>query len=219
MALYIVATPIGNPQDISLQALEILKRVEIVIGEEPKACKRLLSSLQLGRKELYFINEHSKAEDTAELIELIKKQDVALISDCGTPGFCDPGHLVIKAAREKNLKINVAPGASSLMYLLSLSSQRIDEFYFLGFPPAKTEMREKKWRELAGFKFPICFLETPYRLEKTLNDLKKHFSKRKILIGLNLSQEGEKVFEGLAKNIPKDFFGKKAEPIILIYEK
>ncbi|MEC9283391.1 MAG: SAM-dependent methyltransferase [Bdellovibrionota bacterium] len=217
MALYIVATPIGNPQDISLQALEVLKKVEVVIGEEPKACKRILSNLKLGRKELYFINEHSDKGDSEELLDLIRTQDVALISDCGTPGFCDPGHLLVKAARDKNLKIKVAPGASSLMYLLSLSSQRIDEFYFLGFPPAKSELRAKKWQELANFKVPVFFLETPYRLEKTLNELKKYFPKRKVLIGLNLSQENEQVYEGSPLKIPNDFFGKKAEPIVLIY--
>lgn len=217
MALYLIATPIGNPEDISLRALNTLKKVELVIGEELKITKRLLADHQCGRKELYQLNEHTKDADLAELVDLCRDNEVALVSDCGTPGFCDPGSRLVKALREKNIAIHSAPGASSLMYLLSLSSQRIDQFYFRGFLPAKQEDRNREIKKLVNNKEACFFLETPYRLKKTLEELKAKLGKRRVLIGVNLSAPDEIIWEGSANNIPIKNFPEKAEPMFLIY--
>ena len=142
---------------------------------------------------------------------------MALISDAGTPGFCDPGAQLVAALRAQKEPIYVAPGASSLMYLLSLSSQRLDDFYFLGFPPAKKAEREKKWQQLKDFPSPIVVMETPYRLPLLLAELRQYFPRRKILLGTQLSQETEFIWEGWAKDLPEpEDFG-KAEPVVLLY--
>lgn len=217
MALFLIATPIGNPGDISLRSLETLKSVDTVIGEELKVTRRFLADHQVGRKELYQLNEHSTETEVNELAELCIEKDVALVSDCGTPGFCDPGSKLVRALRKQGEKIHSLPGASSLMYLLSLSSQRIDSFYFKGFLPAKTEDRKKSINQLAKLNEACFLLETPYRFQKLLEEFKQKLPNKKILIGVNLSTNEEIIWEGLAKDTPLKNFPKKAEPMVLIY--
>jgi 16S rRNA (cytidine1402-2'-O)-methyltransferase len=217
MALYLIATPIGNPGDISLRALDTLKKVNIVIGEELKVTRRFLADNQTGRKDLYKLNEHSTDEEVEYLCKLCEKNDVALISDCGTPGFCDPGSRLVRALRKKQVPIHSLPGASSLMYLLSLSSQRIDSFYFAGFLPAKSEERAKAWKKINNFDDPIFLLETPYRFGKLIAELKQKLTNRRVLIGANLSSAEEILWEGKCSSLSEKNFPKKAEPVILIY--
>lgn len=217
MALFLIATPIGNPGDISLRALETLKKVDIVIGEELKVTRRFLADNQTGKKDLYKLNEHTSDEEIEYLCKLCEKNDVALISDCGTPGFCDPGSRLVKALRRKNTRIHSLPGASSLMYLLSLSSERIDSFYFAGFLPAKKEQRSKAWKKIASFEDPIFLLETPYRFGKLISEIKQNLKNRRVLIGANLSSEDEILWEGKTDSIPLQSFPQKAEPVILVY--
>lgn len=218
MALHLIATPIGNPNDISLRALEILKKVDYVIGEELKITKQILSQYKTGQKELYRLNEHSKADDIQDLVALCKDKEVALVTDCGTPGFCDPGSKLVKELRKNNIPIHSVPGASSLMYLLSLSSERIDSFYFAGFLPAKKELRGKAWKYIKSIPSPSFLLETPYRFQKLLEEMKSQIPQRKILIGINLSSENELLWEGKVQTLQLKDFPDKAEPMILIYQ-
>ncbi|MCB0351594.1 MAG: methyltransferase, partial [Bdellovibrionales bacterium] len=139
--LFIVATPIGNYSDITLRALELLKTCDILIGEEHRVASTMLKKLGLEQREIYLLNEHSNKKDIDELVKLCAEKNVALISDCGTPGFSDPGAELIERCRKNNIQVSSAPGASSLMTLLSLSSQRINQFVFVGFLPANNEAR------------------------------------------------------------------------------
>lgn len=215
--LYLVATPIGDTTEISVRALDILRRCEIIICESTKEASKLLRSHGITGKKYEILDEHSTLEDKKALVPLCQNQDIALVTDCGTPGFCDPGADLVRLCREKNIPVKSVLGPSALMGLLSLSGQRLDEFVFRGFVPAENEARAKALRDLTKEKRAIILMDTPYRLKKTLQDMKDHFSDRKFLLVLNLSQEDEKTFEGKIDQIIKDQPFDKAEFMLLIY--
>ncbi|WP_374074980.1 SAM-dependent methyltransferase [Bdellovibrio bacteriovorus] len=215
--LYLVATPIGDTTEITLRALEILKSCDVVICESTKEASKLLRSHGITGKTYEVLDEHSTPADKAALVPLCAEKNVALVTDCGTPGFCDPGADLVRLCRQKNVPVKSALGASALMGLLSLSGQRLDEFVFRGFLPAETDARGKALKELTKEKRAIIVMDTPYRLKKTLNDMKEHFSQRKFLLTLNLSQEDESVLEGPIDKIISGLRFEKAEFMLLIY--
>ncbi|QLY26126.1 SAM-dependent methyltransferase [Bdellovibrio sp. KM01] len=215
--LYLVATPIGDTSEISLRALQILKDCEVVICESTKEASKLLRVHGISGKSYEILDEHSTAEDKAALVPLCEKKMVALVTDCGTPGFCDPGADLVRLCRQKNIQVKSVLGASALMGLLSLSGQRIDEFLFRGFVPAETEARAKALRDLTKEKRAIILMDTPYRLKKMLGDMKDHFPNRRMLLSLNLSQEDELNLEGTIDQIAKKVPFEKAEFMLLLY--
>ncbi|MFS4458203.1 16S rRNA (cytidine(1402)-2'-O)-methyltransferase [Bdellovibrio sp. HCB2-146] len=217
--LYLVATPIGETSEISLRALEVLKEAEIIICESTKEASKLLRAHGISGKKYEVLDEHSTPDDKAALVPLCADHKVALVTDCGTPGFCDPGADLVRLCRQKNVPVKSVLGASALMGLLSLSGQRLDEFVFRGFLPAETESRGKALKELTKEHRAIIVMDTPYRLKKTLNDMKEHFSNRKFLLTLNLSQEDETVLEGAIDKIISGLKFEKAEFMLLIYPK
>lgn len=217
--LYLVATPIGETTEISLRALEVLKEADIIICESTKEASKLLRAHGISGKKYEVLDEHSTPDDKAALVPLCADNKVALVTDCGTPGFCDPGADLVRLCRQKNVAVKSVLGASALMGLLSLSGQRLDEFVFRGFLPAETESRNKALKELTKEQRAIIIMDTPYRLKKTLNDMKEHFSARKFLLTLNLSQEDETVLEGNIDKIISGLKFDKAEFMLLIYPK
>ena len=146
MGLILIPTPIGNAQDLSFRAKEILQASPVIIVEEFKESSVWLRAHGITGKQLERLNEHSTAEDVTELSRYCLEQNVVLVSDCGTPSFCDPGFQLVQACRKENIKIQSSLGASSLMGLISLSSERIHQFYFRGFIPAENIAREKEWQ-------------------------------------------------------------------------
>ena len=215
--LHLVATPIGDTTEITLRALEILKSCDVIICESTKEASKLLRAHGITGKTYEVLDEHSTPEDKAALIPLCANKNVALVSDCGTPGFCDPGADIVSLCRQKNIPVKSALGASALMGLLSLSGQRLDEFVFRGFLPAETESRGKALKELTKEKRAIILMDTPYRLKKTLMDMKEHFSNRRFLLTLNLSQEEETVLEGHIEYLLSNLRVDKAEFMLLVY--
>lgn len=215
--LYLVATPIGDTAEISLRALEVLKSCDLVICESTKEASKLLRAHGITGKSYETLDEHSTPEDKAALVPLCAEKNVALVTDCGTPGFCDPGADLVRLCRQKNIQVKSVLGASALMGLLSLSGQRLDEFLFRGFLPAETEARAKALKDLSKEKRAIIIMDTPYRLKKTLNDMKEYFSKRKFLLTLNLSQEDECTLDGSIDKLITQLPYEKAEFMLLIY--
>lgn len=218
--LFIVATPIGNPHDITLRALEILQKADCIIGEERRVASTLLKRLELSHKPLLLLNEHSTAEEVLELSQLCLESSVALISDCGTPSFYDPGYQLVKLCRDKKIEVKAIPGASSLMTLLSLVSQKVTQFYFAGFLPADTQDRTLCLQKLQIHREAIVLMDTPYRLVKLLNELAQYFPHRLLLLGLNLTQENECSWEGTALELIAALNKaslEKAEFILMIY--
>jgi len=215
--LYLVATPIGNPKDITLRALEYLREVDVIIGEERKVTSKFLKSIELTGKSFQLLNEHSTPDEVKELVDVCKNQNVALITDCGTPGFCDPGADLVKQCRRANIPMTALPGASSLMTLVSLSGISLKQFFFRGFLPGNKELRQQEWKKLKSTKVPIIIMDTPYRLEKTMAEVNQYLPKSQCLLGISLTQKEEGIYQGTAQEITKQLNVKKAEFILLIY--
>ncbi|MBI5809334.1 MAG: 16S rRNA (cytidine(1402)-2'-O)-methyltransferase [Ignavibacteriales bacterium] len=202
--LYIVSTPIGNYDDITLRAINILQEVDFIICEEYKEAKRLLHHLKI-EKELHSLNEHNEKEFSFDLLKLIhEKKSAALISDCGTPLFSDPGITLVNLCIESGIEIIPIPGASSLMAALVGSGFNINKFYFAGWLSPKSDLRKKELLRLKGIKELIIIMETPYRLKSILNDITKVFSeKTKGVIAFNLTLPTEQFYRGSIKDLLK----------------
>lgn len=214
MALFVVATPIGNSQDLSIRARESLANADLVIGEELKVLRQTLKSAGVQAPATDELNEHSNAKDIEHFVSECAVKNVVLVSDCGTPGFCDPGAELVAACVAKNILVRPVPGASSLMCLLSVCGVRLERFNFHGFFPAKQEDRQQEIKKLTSSKTPLIVMETPYRSQKLREDLVAHFSDWHCVVGLNLTQENEKILRGKGKTLPE--FPEKAEPIALL---
>ncbi len=195
--LFIVSTPIGNYDDITLRAINTLKEVDFIICEEFKEARRLLSHLKI-QKELFPLNEHNEEETTQEIFEKIKNgKSAALISDCGTPLFSDPGTLLVQKCLDAKIDVIPIPGASSIMAALVGSGFKLDKFYYAGWLSPKTDFRRKELIKLKAIKELIVLMETPYRLKTILIDISKIFHpKTEIVIAFDLTLPTEKFFRG-----------------------
>ncbi len=215
--LTLVPVPIGHPGDFTLRGIEILKAAEVIIVEERKESSAWLRTQGITGKPFETLNEHSTALDLKGLVEICAAKNVALITDCGTPGFCDPGADLVRACRENKIQVVALPGASSLMLLLSLSSQRMDQFFFRGFLPANTIEREIAWKKLVLVKEALILMDTPYRMNKMLAELALYFPARQILMATGLTQSSELIVECSGKELPGRIPAGKAEFMVLVY--
>jgi len=217
MSLTMVATPIGNSGDITLRAIETLRSAEVVIGEEFREVTTLLKRLDIARpSELRVLNEHSKADELKELVELCRQRRVVLVSDCGTPGFCDPGANLVAACRAEGIEVSGAPGVSSLMALLMISGLRLDRFVFRGFLPAERGARGQALQELKQERQAVVLMDTPYRLEKLLSELAELLPNREAVLGVNLTGPDEKVERAKLQELARRYAGQKAEFLLIL---
>lgn len=219
MSLTLVSVPIGAVEDITLRAIKEIKSADVVIGEESKPLFQLLKALEIPRPpQVEFLNEHSKDVDLEFFLGLCTEKKVVLVTDCGTPGFCDPGATLVKLCREKNIPITAAPGASSLMVLLSLSGVDLKEFYFRGFLPPKTEQRQAELTKIKKLTMPIVMMDTPYRFQAFVKDVKQAFQEHHCVLGINLTQPDEKIIHGPLRKFDVASFPEKAEFILIVYK-
>ena len=216
MALVVVSTPIGNPEDISKHALSAIEAAELVIGEERKVTTKFLKQYGLTGRPVELLNEHSDQQDLDFLLAECKAKQVALISDCGTPGFCDPGADLVDACYRHGVAVAAAPGASSLMTFLSLTGRRLDQFLFRGFLPANNEKRSRAWNDLKKDRWPIILMDTPYRLAKTVEEACKVFPNAEFILGYRLTFEDQKIIRGKASQVQQAIQGLKGEFLLLI---
>ena len=205
--LYLVATPIGNYDDITFRALRILKEADVVVYEERKEGQRLLSHYGIPEKVIESLNEHNEAAASFHIIEHLKQgKNVALISDAGTPVFSDPGQILVRKAIEQKITIVPIPGASSLLPALTLCGFPIDQFLFYGFLSPKTNRRISELRQLRNEYRTMVFMDTPYRLIPLLKDLAEVFSnERRVAVAFNLTMPDEQVFRGTALELYRHF--------------
>ncbi len=204
--LYIVSTPIGNYDDISLRALSVLKQVDFIICEEFKEGYKLLRYYGID-KPLEALNEHNEARDADAAVERIKDgANAALISDAGTPVFADPGAKLVHAALKRGVKVVPVPGASSVLAALVVSDFDINSFYYVGFLPRKREERLKKLKEVSMMKTVSVIMETPYRFKPLVEDCVSMFGKdRRAVVAVDLTMETEKIIRGRLGEIEKEF--------------
>ena len=200
--LYIVSTPIGNYEDITLRAVRILKEVDLIICEEFKEARRLLSHLNIS-KELFSINEHNENENADEIIlKLAGGKSAALISDCGTPLFSDPGHLLVQLAIQNKIDVIPIPGASSILPALVGSGIDFKKFYFYGWLSPKKDIRKHQLLDLKKRKEVIVVMDTPYRLRTLLEDVAKLWSKNvPIVLAYELTKEKERFYRGTCEEV------------------
>jgi 16S rRNA (cytidine1402-2'-O)-methyltransferase len=201
-ALYIVSTPIGNYEDITLRALRVLKECDFVICEEYKEARRLLSHFKI-EKELFSLNEHNENDEADELIIKIKmSKSTALISDCGTPLFSDPGHLLVDLAIQNRIDVIPVPGASSILAALVGSGFDFEKFYYYGWLSPKKDIRRKQLLHLKKRKETIFLMDTPYRLKTFMEDVVKLLGPNiPCVLAFELTKEKEKFYRGNAGNI------------------
>ncbi len=195
--LYLVSTPIGNSEDITLRALKVLRSVDFIICEEYKQARRFLSQHQI-EKELISLNEHNEQESVKEILPLLESgKQAALISDGGTPLFSDPGHILVEECIINKIEIVPVPGVSSLLPALTVSGLDIEKFYYYGWLSPKKDQRRKELLDLKRRKDLIVLLDTPYRLIRLLEDILKHFgSNQHIVLAYKITMEGEKYYRG-----------------------
>lgn len=200
--LYIVSTPIGNLNDITFRAVEVLKQVDLIACEDTRRTKILLEKFGLAKNLIsyYNYNERQRAEEIIR--ELKSGKNVALVSDSGTPGISDPGFVLIKRAIEENITVIPIPGPSAFVCALVGSGLPMDEFVFVGFLPHK-KGRKTKLKKLSDEERTIILYESPHRLIKTLNEILEIFGDREIAVAKELTKIHEEFFRGKISEVLK----------------
>ena len=219
--LFIVATPIGNLDDITFRAVEVLKSVDIILAEDTRHSKKLLSHLDI-LKPIRSFHEHNEREKTKAIIDEIHSgKSIALISDAGTPLISDPGYFLVAQAKKEDLKVVPIPGPSALITALSASGLASDSFTFLGFLPSKQTARVKLLKSLLNRNETSIFYESPKRILATLNDMQTIFGdSRKVCLAKELTKAFETIQTDSIPNLINYFTinqnRQKGEFVILI---
>jgi 16S rRNA (cytidine1402-2'-O)-methyltransferase len=201
--LYIVATPIGNLEDITLRAIRVLKEVALIAAEDTRHTRHLLDRYQI-ETQLTSYHDHNKEEKAPVLVErMLEGKSVALVSDAGTPGISDPGYFLINLAIGQKIPVVPIPGATAAVAALSVSGLPTDRFIFEGFLPAKRMARRKRLHELAKEERTIIFYEAPHKIIKTIEDMLEVFGDRRAVITRELTKIHEETIRGNLSDILK----------------
>jgi len=194
--LYLVATPIGNLEDITLRALRMLRECDVVAAEDTRRTGQLLKHFNIAKPLLsYFqFNETKRSEEITERLRHGEK--IALVTDAGSPGISDPGERVVKAAIAAGLRVESVPGACALVAGLTASGLPTDEFHFIGFLPHKSGQRRNQLELLKSVPGTLVFYESPFRIEKLLGELNEIFSKREVVLARELTKKFEEFLRG-----------------------
>ena len=204
--LFIVATPIGNLQDITFRAIETLKSVDRVVAEDTRMTAKLLARYEI-KKPLFSLHARSIRRDFEKVVEMVERgESVALVTDAGTPAISDPGAFIVEMVREKcgEKAIVPIPGPSAVIAALSASGMVADEFVFLGFLPHK-KGRQKLLDEVTAMKRTVVVYESPHRMKKLLEELVKRTPERKLVIARELTKMFEQVAAGTAAELHERF--------------
>ena len=219
--LYVVATPIGNLSDITLRALEVLKSVNLIAAEDTRHSGILLKHFQI-KKPLVSYHEHNEAMRTAQLVErLAAGENVALVTDAGTPGLSDPGARLIRECIRRNLPFTIIPGPSSILTALVGSGFSSQKFFFAGFLPVKSGQRERELHIAADRAETTIFFESRYRLTKTLKACIDIMPGRQLCVARELTKKFEKFRRGTASELLAHYEAHlpKGEIVLLISER
>ena len=218
--IYVVGTPIGNLGDMTIRAIEILKNVDIILSETPTVTMKMLNHFEIKKPVFSFFQNPNEKQIEGILKWLKEGKDLALVSEAGTPGVSDPGNKLINDILLKNKDISIVPipGASAIVSAISVSGVNTQKFAFFGFVP-KTK-KNKFWKEVSDFDGAVLFFESPFRIKKTLIEIKEKVeNKKQILIFRELTKKFEEIirsdFENLEKDI-KDLKDKGEFTILLI---
>ncbi len=193
--LFVVATPIGNLEDLTFRARRILGEVDLIAAEDTRRTSKLLAHYQI-RKPMVSLREHNEVRESPRLVaRMVAGESIALVTDAGTPGIADPGARLVKAARAAGVATVPIPGPSAVVAAMSISGSDAPEFSFFGFPPPKGTDRIEWFQRLASTQHPSVFFEAPHRIERTLLDCSKYLAKQHIIVFRELTKLNETLVE------------------------
>lgn len=214
--IYLVATPIGNLEDITLRAIRILKEVNIIVAEDTRQTLKLLNHLEISKPMISF-HRHSQEEKKNEIIKKVKEgKNIAIVSDAGTPIISDPGEEIVKVAVEENIEVIPVPGACALIAGLIASGIDAKEFLFLGFLPLNKKTRKEKLNIIKYAKQTTILYEAPHKLIQTLKDLKDVTKNRQIVLAREITKIHEEYIKGTADELIEKEKEPKGEFVIII---
>ncbi len=194
--LYLVGTPIGNLEDITLRALRTLKECDVVAAEDTRRSGLLLKHYGISKPMLSYF-QFNEAKRSEEIIERLRRgEKIALVTDAGSPGISDPGERVVKAAIGAGMRVESVPGPCALVAALTASGLPSDEFHFIGFLPHKSGQRRRKLEEVRTAPGTLVFYESPHRLDRLLGELAEHFTGRQIVVARELTKKFEEFLRG-----------------------
>ncbi len=193
--LYIVSTPIGNLEDISIRAVKILSGVDLIAAEDTRKTKILLDHYGITKPIMSYYSYNEERRIPVLILKLKQGTSIALVSEAGTPGISDPAYKIIRSSIEQHIQLTVIPGASAFLSALIVSGLNVDRFLFEGFIPIK-KGRSTFLKNLSKEKYTVIFYESPHRLLRTLRDLKDIFGDRRISISRELTKKFEETFRG-----------------------
>lgn len=220
--LFLIPTPIGNLEDITIRALNTLKEVEVIFSEDTRVTSQLLKHFEINKK---LISSHSYNEEmnTDKLLSYLENgKNVGLVSDRGTPVISDPGYVLAKCAIENGYNVVALPGTTAFVPALISSGLNPNPFLFMGFLSNKSSKRKKELLELKNYPYTLIFYEAPHRLIETLNDIKDTLGNRKISISREISKKFEEIYRGTVNEIVTEVKDAKGEFVIIVdgnYEK
>jgi len=215
-SLYIVGTPIGNLEDLTFRAKNILSEVGYIFSEDTRVTKKLLDRYDIKSK-LISIYQPNKNLNTSSFINILETNDVAFVTDAGTPGISDPAGEFVKLARNNNHQIITIPGVSALTSAFSVSGFESKGLNFLGFLPKSLNQKINILNKAVELLFPIVIYESPKRIIETLEFLKKEFRVEKIFVAKELTKIYENIFYGKIDDAIKEFSNKKGEFVLIFY--
>lgn len=216
--LYLVATPIGNLEDITLRALRALKECDLVAAEDTRHTGQLLKHFGISKPLLSYF-QFNEAKRSEEILERLRRgEKIALVTDAGSPGISDPGERVVKAAIAEGFRVEPVPGPSALIAALTASGLPAEEFHFVGFLPHKSGQRLTKLHQLASVPGTLVFYESPYRVQKLLNELALVFPQREAVIARELTKKFEEFLRGTPAALLKQLESRsiKGECVVLL---
>jgi 16S rRNA (cytidine1402-2'-O)-methyltransferase len=214
-ALYIVATPIGNLEDITLRAIRTLKEVKLIAAEDTRKTRQLLTAYDIKTPTTSY-HEHNKLTKLDYLLKVLEQDDVALVSDAGTPGISDPGYELITAVAKQNVKIIPIPGPSVLTTALVVSALPTDSFCFLGFLPHKAGDRRKLLKTREAEKSTLVLFESPHRIEASLQDMLEIWGDRQISVCRELTKIYEEIYRGTLSQAAEHFTAPRGEFTLVV---
>lgn len=213
--LFLVATPIGNLEDVTLRALRVLREVSVIAAEDTRTARKLLTHYDTHTRLLSY-NEHNMAERTPQLLRALETGDVALVSEAGTPGLSDPGHELVVAALAAGHEVSPIPGAAAPIAALVASGLPFRQFAFLGFLPRRSIERKRLFTERANDPATLVFFESPHRIGDTLRDALTVLDDRRVAVCRELTKVHEEVFRGALSEAISHFTETRGEFTVVI---
>lgn|SRR5574344_1635690 len=214
--LYLVPTPIGNLEDITIRALNILKEVDYIFSEDTRVTKILLQKYDISNN-LIANHEHNEDLNKEKMLDYLNNgKNLAIVTDRGTPAISDPGYHLAKCAIDNKFNVVALPGPTALIPALIMSGLDAQPFLFYGFLNSKEAKRKKELLSLKSQKYTVIFYEAPHRISKTLDNIEEIFGNRMISISREISKRFEEVYRGLVSEVKEEIIGAKGEMVLIV---